>query len=188
MADDIADFPIVVLEADFPEKVGKTGLFDLLMPVGNSGVVFTANVPGVLRTYGCEFTPQVEHLSRLRAAAVLVQMGLIRGEAFEFFRLALGETSAQTALRYGVTEPIVLGWEQNVTEIPFEVWRDMTVLVSKAAQVAFPHQPIQSQDWRPRLIRVFPILPLQHSQENTASYPTLLDNSGIPGIECYPGT
>src|ERR1700758_4011822 len=122
MSDDLADFPIVILENDYPEQIGKIGLFDFLMEVGNTGLVFTAAVPGRLYESGPVFSAIVQKYSRLRAASTLVHMGWARGESFTFLRVALEWTISQVATLYGVSDVTVMEWEANLIPIPITVW------------------------------------------------------------------
>jgi hypothetical protein len=159
MADDLADYPIVVLENDYPEAVGKIGLFDLLMPVGNTGLIFTAAVPGRLYEWGPTFTPLVTKAANLRAASTLVQMGLIRGESVAFMRAALGFTQADLAALYGVPLSTVIGWEDNTLPIPRGTWQCLAFRVCTADGRSLPVDTALTPSWRPRLIRVFPVVP-----------------------------
>jgi len=185
MADDLADYPIVVLENDFPEAAGKLGLFDLLMPVGSTGLVFTAAMPGILRTWGVEFSAAVQRASYLRAASTLVQMGLIRGESFLFLRTALGLTQLEVATLYGVTTIEVDGWETNSIPIPLSVWACFSARVCAADRVPYPSSSSFGSSFRARLIRVFPEAPAipQPAGPYTSSCP---NPPPFPGSECYP--
>lgn len=168
VADDLADFPIVVLENDFPEQVGKIGLFDFLMPVGATGLVFTAAVPGRLYQWGPTFTPLVQTAARLRAASTLIQMGLIRGESFEFMRLALGLSQADVAALYNVTLSTVIDWEDNSLPIPLAIWQCFAFRVCLADGRTLPPEQSLTPSWRPRLIRVFPTIPTPPQPQPTS--------------------
>jgi len=156
MADDLASFPIVVLENDYPEQVGKIGLFDLLMPVGATGLIFVAAVPGRLYEWGPTFSDPVQKAANLRAASTLVQMGLIRGESFAFLREALRLTQAEVAAMYGVPLLTVQGWENNTIEIPRNTWGCLALRVCVADGRAMLAEYALVMNFRPRLIRVFP--------------------------------
>lgn len=160
MADDLPDFPIVVLEADYPERVGRVGLFDYLMPVGDTGIVFVAAVPGTLYEWGVQFTPEVQQASNLRAASTLAHMGLIRGETFEFLRLSLQLTQADIATAFGVPLATVQGWEDNTIPIPVNSWADLSNQVCEADHRASLTEHAPCPDFRPRKIRVFPETPM----------------------------
>lgn len=160
MADDLADFPIVVLENDYPEQVGKIGLFDYLMPVVPTGIVFVAAVPGRLYKQGPRFTDAVRRASNLRAASTLVQMGLIRGESFAFLRNALGLTQAEVAAIDGVPASIVDDWETNAIPVPRSIWACLAFRVCVAdGRTLPPDYALPPPNWRPRKIRVFPNIP-----------------------------
>lgn len=185
MADDLADLPLVVLENDYPERVGKIGLFDIQMPVGNTGLIFIAAMPGRLYLSGPTFTPPVEHVAYLRAASTLVQIGLVRGESFAFLRYALQLTQAQVATLYGVLESTVQGWEDNSIPIPVSVWNCFSYRVMVADGRVLPANPAVNPSARPRVIRVFPNAPMvSQSQESQPLCPS--PPSGLPGAECYP--
>ena len=184
MADDLADYPIVVLENDYPEAFGKLGLFDLLMPVGDTGLVFTAAMPGVLRVTGPSFTPLVEHVAYLRAASTLIQMGLVRGESFAFLRYALQLTTADVATLYGVPESTVQGWEDNSIPIPPTVWNCFSQRVMVQDGRVLPANPAINPSFRPRLIRVFPNAPMVSQQQG--AQPECPPPPDFPEAECFP--
>lgn len=162
MADDLADFPIVVLEADYPEQVGKVGLFDYLMPVGATGIVFTAAVPGLLREWGPVFSDAVQKAANLRAASTLVQWGLVRGDTFAFLRQALRMTQADVAAIDGVLLATVQGWEDGTIPLPRTAWSCLAFRVSlQDGRSGLDEYATPYPDFRPRLIRVFPNIPMQ---------------------------
>lgn len=186
MADDLADFPIVVLENDFPEQVGKIGLFDIQMPLGNTGILFVAAVSGVLMPLGVIFTPLVTYRSYLAASTAIIRMGLIRGESFEFLRTTLSLSQSDIAVLYGVDQAAVVAWEANVVPVPWSVWSCLSYRVALADGVALPsHGTIDPPSWRPRLIRVFPNIPMI-SQEQTGEPAYHAPCPILPGAECYP--
>lgn len=160
MADDLPDFPIVVLENDFPEQIGKLGLFDFLMPVGSTGIIFIAAVPGVLRVSGVTFSPEVQQAARLRAASQLVHMGLINGDTFGFVRMAIPFTQAEAATRLGVPLATVQAWESGVSPVPRLVWDTLAVEVTRLDGRSLPaDRAICPPSFRGRRIRVFPNVP-----------------------------
>lgn len=185
MADDLADFPIVVLENDYPEQVGKVGLFDYLMPVGATGLVFVAAVPGTLYLWGPTFTEPVKRAADLRAASTLVQMGLIRGESFAFLRNALRLTQAEVAAIDGVPVSTVEDWENNVIPVPRAIWACLAFRVCSADGRSLPVEyALCPPSWRPRKIRVFPNVPsIPQSQPATPPCPPPLD---LVGPDCPP--
>jgi hypothetical protein len=159
MADDLPDFPIVVLEADYPEQIGKVGLFDYLMPVGSTGVVFVAAVPGRLYPWGIVFSEPVKQAADLRAASTLAHWGIIRGEAFTFLRNALRLSQSDIATMFGVTLATVQGWENNTIPIPVTAWGCTQSRVCIADGRVFLSKFAIDPDFRPRKIRVFPNSP-----------------------------
>lgn len=161
MADDLPDFPIVELEADSPEQIGQVGLFDYLMPVGSTGIIFIAAVPGILYQWGIGFTDAVKVACNLRAASTLVHMGLIRGETFAFMRSALQLSQSDLATAYGVSLATVQGWENNTIELPRLVWSALATDVGRADNGrGVPSEYALTPDFRPRRIRVFPSVPM----------------------------
>lgn len=160
MADDLGNYPIVVLENDYPEQAGKVGLFDYLMPVGNTGIVFVAAVQGILYQWGPQFTDAVKQAANLRAASTLVQMGLIRGETFAFLRNALQLTQNDVALMYAVPLATVQGWENNTIIIPTGIWGDLSCRVANADNRGALTEYSLTPNFRPRKIRVFPNVPI----------------------------
>lgn len=188
---DIAEYPIVVLESDAPEQVGKAGLFDLYMSVGNTGLVFMAAVPGVLFVEGPQFTEPVRRSAELRAATTLVQMGLIRGESFAFIREALRLTQQETADSIGVGAPTLIGWEQNMVGVPINAWTALAQRACLADGRALPSHHALFADWRPRVIRIFPNIPMRSAQQSGQGsqqpQPPVFPGA-FPGAECFPLT
>lgn len=160
MSDDLAEFPIVILEADFPEQIGKVGLFDYLMPVGSLGIVFVAAVPGVLYPWGITFTEAVKQAADLRAASTLAHWGLIRGETFAFLRNALRLSQSDIATMFGVPLATVQGWENNSIPIPMNAWGCTQSRVCIADGRVFLSNYAMEPDYRPRKVRVFPNIPV----------------------------
>jgi DNA-binding transcriptional regulator YiaG len=175
MADDLADFPIVVLEADYPEAVGKIGLFDIHMPVGLTGIVFVAAVPGRLYVWGPNFTDSVRQAANLRAASTLVHMGLINGDTFTFLRSTLQITQADLATQLGVPFATVQGWEDGSIEIPRLSWTTLAQQVVAADGRSLPVELACPPNFRGRKIRVFPNIPME-----------TMPQSSIPS-DCNPG-
>jgi hypothetical protein len=168
MSDDLADYPIVVLENDYPEGVGKVGLFDYLMPVGSTGIVFVAAVPGRLYKQGPTFREPVRDAANLRAASTLVQMGLMRGAAVAFLRNALKLTQQELADALGVLLADVQAWESDAVEIPRLYWNDIGNRVMRAdGRVLIRDTPgCPSASYRGRKIRVFPNIPMPTTTSN----------------------
>lgn len=192
MADDLADYPIVVLENDYPEQVGKVGLFDFLMPVGNTGIVFTAAVPGRLYKWGPTFTDTVKAVSRLRAASTLAQMGLVNGATVAFLRVALQLTQAELATSLGVALADVQDWETNVSEIPRLMWDEISRRVGVADGRPLPSVVACPQNFRPRKIRVFPNIPMGAQPQPTNPSVTSTNGCSPPDnavtLDCIPLT
>lgn len=186
MADDLADYPIVVLENDYPEQAGKMGLFDLLMPVGSTGLVFTAAMPGRLYEWGPVFSDEVQRVSNLRAATTLIQMGLIRGESLAFIRSALRLSQQELADLYSVTLGTVVGWEDNSIPIPLNIWTCLSYRACLADGRILPADRALCPDWRARLIRVFPNTPGQSTAGPGDQLLCPDPPSSLPGAECYP--
>lgn len=161
MADDLPEFPIVVLEADFPEEIGKVGLYDYLMTVGTTGIVFVAAVPGRLQEWGPVFSAVVQKAANLRAASTLMQMGLINGDTFGFIRQALQLSQADVATLYGVTLATVIAWENNTIVVPLANWACLAYRLSLADGRTLLSEFALNPDFRARRIRVFPNIPLQ---------------------------
>ena len=188
MADDLADFPIVVLENDAPEEVGKLGLFDLLMPVGNTGLIFKAAVPGVLQRWGVKFSSEVGRAANLRAATTLIHMGLIRGESLVFIREALWLSPQELADSLGVVLSSVAAWESNAAVVPLHAWENLALLACFADGRTLPNHHALCPDWRPRVIRVFPNIPARGLAQASipSAYSSPVPFGGFPGAECFP--
>ena len=190
MADDLANYPIVVLENDYPEQVGKVGLFDFLMPVGSTGIVFTAAVPGRLYVWGPTFTAAVQAAAKLRAASTLAQMGLINGATFAFLRDALQLTQTELANELGVTVTEVQDWENDVVEIPRLMWDNVSRRVGTADGRALPSVVACPPNFRPRKIRVFPNIPM--GAQPSVNNPSVTSTNGCTPpsnavtLDCIP--
>jgi len=165
MADDLAQFPIVVLESDYQETIGKIGLYDYLMTVGATGIEFMAAVPGRLQIWGPVFALNVQKAANLRAASTLVQMGLISGDTFAFMRQALGFSQSDIATMYGVTLATVIAWEGNSIPVPRANWACLAYRVCIADGRGMPSDFALNPDFRARMIRIFPNIPMQAMQQ-----------------------
>jgi hypothetical protein len=188
---DLPEYPIVVLENDAPERVGKVGLFDLYMPVVGTGIVFVAAVPGTLFLAGPRFTEIVRRASNLRAATTLIHMGLIRGESLAFIREALNLTFQETADLAGVPLSTVIGWENNTIPVPLHVWTALAQRACVADGRSLPANHAICPDWSLRQIRVFPNIPsrgvAQVNQASDFQSQVLSDFQPLfPGAECFP--
>lgn len=159
MADDLPDFPIVVLENDFPELPGRVGLFDFIMTVGATGIQFTAAIPGVLRVTTIEFTPLAQLYARRRAASTLAQWGLTNGDTLQFLRLAVPRTEQEQADKFGVPLVSLQAWEANTAEIPILSWRELATEVARLDGRFLPQNGQCPTSFRGRRIRVFPNIP-----------------------------
>lgn len=184
MADDLADYPLVVLENDYPEQVGKMGLFDYLMPVGTTGVVFVAAMPGRLYPWGPTFSAEVQRASNLSAASTLVQMGWISAQPLAFLRNALQMSQTDVATLEGVLLATVQGWEDGSVPVPRLVWRDLANRVMQQSGRSMPPDQAMCPNMRPRKIRVFPNLPMvsdQVAQDSSCPEPV-----SLVGPNCLP--
>ncbi len=153
------DFPIVELEDDSPQAVGKVGLYDFFMQVGNTGIRFVAAIPGVLQTYGPVFTVAAQKAANLRAASTLAQWGLVSGDTFGFLAQAAGLSPADLATKYNVTLSTVNAWLANQTPVPPLVWRCLAYLVGTLDGRVISDFALAPVSFQPRLIRVFPNVP-----------------------------
>lgn len=162
MADDLPSFPLVLLEADYPEMVGKAGLFDFLMPVGSTGIIFIAALPGILRVNAPEFSDFAKLYAYRRAASTLMQMGLVNGDTLTFLRTAVPRTQQEQADKFNVPLATYQAWESGAVEVPRNNWGCL------AAEIGVLDGRPLALDWalcppnfRPRRIRVFPQIPGQ---------------------------
>jgi len=154
------DFPIVELEADSPQGIGKVGLYDFLMDVGSTGIRFVAALPGLLRTWGPEFTLAAQQAAYLRAASTIAQWGVVSGDTFGFLAQGAGLSDADLALRYNVSLATVQGWIANTIPVPPSVWRCLASLVGSLDGRAISDFALSPSSLRPRLIRIFPNAPM----------------------------
>jgi hypothetical protein len=170
------DFPIVELEADSPQMVGKVGLFDLIIPVGSTGISFIAAIAGLLQVWGPVFQPAAVRLANLRAASTLCQWGLISGDIFAFERAAIQLQQSDVATILGVPLVTVEEWEADEIPVPRLMWQEIASRVCKADQRYLPPdlQPIvPPASYRGRQVRIFPNVPMPPQPS--------------PAPECPPG-
>jgi hypothetical protein len=157
------DFPIVVLEADSPQAIGKVGLFDYVIQVGSTGITFQAAMAGLLQSWGPIFQPAAIQLANLRAASTLCQWGLISGDIFAFERAAIGLSQSDVAALLNVPLVTVEEWEADELPVPRLMWQEIAARVCKADQRSLPPdlQLIMPNNgaFRPRQIRIFPNVP-----------------------------
>ena len=156
------DFPIIELEDDSPQQVGKVGLYDYIFPVGNSGIHFKAAIAGLLYTWGPSFQPAATKLAQLRAASTLVQWGLISPDIFAFQRSSIQLSQSDVAAILGVDLATVQAWENGTTPIPRLMWQEIAARVCKADQRPLPPELapcINPETYRHRTIRIFPNVP-----------------------------
>ena len=156
------DFPIVVLEADSPQAVGKVGLYDYIIQVGSTGITFVAAMAGILQSWGPVFTPLAIRHANLRAASTLVQWGLISGDIFAFERASIQLQPQDVANILGVDLTTVEEWEADEIPVPVLMWREIATRVAKADQRYIPTDLqvlIPPASYRGRTIRIFPNVP-----------------------------
>ena len=157
------DFPIVELEADSPQAIGKVGLYDFIIPVGSTGIKFIAAIAGLLQSWGPVFQPAAIQLANLRAASTIVQWGLISGDIFAFERAAIQLSQQDVADILGVTLLTVQQWESGQVPIPRLMWQEIAARVCKADQRSLPPD-LQLIDppasFRARTVRIFPNVPM----------------------------
>lgn len=156
------DFPIVVLEADSPQAIGKVGLYDFIIQVGNPPIVFVAAMAGLLQSWGPIFQPAAIRLANLRAASTLCQWGLISGDIFAFERSSIGLTQSAVATLLGVPLTTVEEWEADEIPVPRLMWQEVAARVCKADQRSLPPDLqviVPPASYRGRTIRIFPNVP-----------------------------
>jgi len=153
------DFPIVQLEADSPQAVGKPGLYDFTMPVGNTGIVFIAALQGILRENGVDFTLLAQQAAYRRAASTLAQWGVISSDTFAFLAQGANLSASDLAFRYSVSVPTAQGWLDGQIPVPTAVWRCLAAFVCYLDGRSLADCAPPPTSLRPRLIRVFPNVP-----------------------------
>lgn len=156
------DFPIVELESDSPQAIGKVGLFDYLIPVGSTGIRFVAAIAGLLQSWGPVFQPAAMQLADLRAASTLCQWGLISGDIFAFERSSIQLSQQDVATLLNVPLVTVEEWESDEVPVPRLMWQEIAARVCKTDQRSLPPElqvVFPSPSFRPRLVRIFPNVP-----------------------------
>ena len=156
------DFPIVELEADSPQAIGKVGLFDLVIQVGNTGITFIAAIAGLLKSWGPVFQPAAVALANLRAASTLCHWGLVSGDVFAFQRASIQLQQGDVATILGVPLGTVQAWEAATLPIPRLMWQEIAARVCAADQRSLPPElqlPVPPASFRGRTVRIFPRVP-----------------------------
>lgn len=170
----VFDFPIVELENDSPQGIGKSGLFDFSMPVGNTGIVFVAALQGILYAWGPQFSDLAKQAAYRRAASTLAQWGIVSNDTFAFIALGVPMDAQGIATRYGVPLATAQGWLNGTIPVPAQVWQCFAHLVCATDQRNFlpnPPSPVPPPSLRPRTIRVFPNVPTPSMPQPPAAPP-----------------
>ncbi|MGH7867861.1 MAG: hypothetical protein ACREP9_09595, partial [Candidatus Dormibacteraceae bacterium] len=157
------DFPIVELEADSPQAIGKVGLYDMVITVGGTGIKFVAAIAGLLQPWGPVFQPIAIQLANLRAASTLCRWGLISGDIFAFERAAIGLQQSDVATILSVPLLTVQQWESDQIPVPRLAWQEIAARVCKADQVYLPSEltvPVPPASFVARTVRIFPRVPM----------------------------
>jgi hypothetical protein len=158
------DFPIVVLEDDSPQQIGKVGLYEYIIPVGSTGITFVAYIAGLLQPWGPVFQPAAMYLANLRAGSTLAQWGLISGDIFAFLRSSINLDQAAVATFLGVPITTVEEWEADEVPVPRLMWQAVAARVCKTDQRSLPPDLQLAMPnngaFRPRQIRIFPNVPM----------------------------
>ena len=159
------DFPIIELEADSPQGIGKLGLFDIQMPVGTTGIVFVAAVQGTLQSWGPTFTDIVRNAAYLRAASTLAGMGIATGETMQFLRTAINLSQADLAVKLGEDVPTIQAWESNQSPMLISAWTYLADMICKLDGRSALMDLSLNPDLRPRVIRIHVTVPQVVSHE-----------------------
>lgn len=155
------DFPIVELEADSPQGIGKSGLFDFRIPVGSTGIVFVAALQGLLTAQGPVFAQATQQAAFRRAGSTLAQWGIVSAPTFAFLAQAANLSATDLATRYGVSTPTVQDWLSGQTPVPVSVWQCLATLVCFIDGRNFlPGLAVSPTSLQPRVIRIFPSVPM----------------------------
>lgn len=174
------DFPIVELENDSPQAIGKGGLFDYFVTVPNTGITFVAAIAGVLYATGVVFPPASIISANLRAASTLAQMGLLSGNTLTFLRTGAQLTQAQEAAIVGVPLLTYQAYEAGTLPVPLAVWKCLAFRVTTMDGRYMATELNLSQDFRARLIRIFP-------NPGNVPGPSTPDVGCVPkGLVCAP--
>jgi hypothetical protein len=156
------DFPIVELESDSPQAIGKVGLYDLIIPVGSTGITFVAAIAGLLQSWGPVFQPAAVQLANLRAASTLCQWGLISGDIFAFERASIQLSQSDVAALLNVPLLTVQEWEADEIPVPRLMWQNIAARVCKTDQRYLPSELqviVPPPSFRARQVRIFPNVP-----------------------------
>ena len=127
-------------------------LYDYEMPVVGTGIVFVAQMNGVLRPSGPIFSERLTTAAHRRAASMLIHMGLISGPTFRFLREALGMTQGDVATLLATTSDMVRAWEEG--SVTRDAWITLAEKVVQADNSWMNTYLALQPDLRPRRIRV----------------------------------
>ena len=136
-------------------------LIDYTLQVGNTGIKFVAGLTGWRESDGtARFIPGACAAAFRRAASTLAWMALVSGQTFQFLRLSLNLTIAQTAVLVGETDSTVEDWEDGSLPVQVSPWQTLADAALKAdMRAGIAYTPLPAPDFRPRTIRIFPDIP-----------------------------
>jgi DNA-binding transcriptional regulator YiaG len=148
----------------------KYVLTDYVLRVGFTDLHFVAGLPALVTTSGPQFSAKVLQAMWTRAASTLTQMGLMRGQTFQFIRLGLPMTEAEVATMFNVLVSDVQDWESEAVPVPLNAWRCLAAKIDKkdgrysSSELALcPPGP----SYRYRMIRIYPDIPQEPMPQNT---------------------
>jgi hypothetical protein len=116
---------------------GVSGTFEMVVPVGNTGITFMARVPGIQTRTGVTFTPRVNRAVLLRAASTLAHWGMRDGGIIAFMREALSMLPEDMGALCGVSEAVVAQWESDQVEMPRLMFDTLAEYVCRTDQRSY---------------------------------------------------
>jgi hypothetical protein len=114
-----------------------TRLYDFVMPVSNTGIVFVAALPGVMTAEGPKFNLNVRIPALRRAASTLAHWGMIRGGIITFMREALYMDEQALAAKLGSSEAQVILWETDQEAMPRTFFDILAALACQADERSY---------------------------------------------------
>lgn len=156
---------VVVQVSDETDRlVGVAGNFDMYLPVGETGIVFVAFVPGVDTKRGIRHVSRVRRAVMLRAASTLAHWGVQNGDVIEFMREAAYLDRQVLAAMLGISEAQVERFETDVEEMPRLMFEALSVYVTGLDQrgpgTGFVLHPPEDR-YRP--VRIWPSIPVSNA-------------------------
>jgi len=156
----VSERTLIEVSDETDRLVGTEGFDDVYMPVGDTGIVFVANIPAIMTKKGVKFRSRTYRAALLRAASTLAHWGMRDGAIIAFMRTAANLNQQVLAAQCGVSEAVVQDWETDVSEMPRLSFDTLAALVCTLDQRNYGQGfQLVPPDGDTRLYRIVPAIP-----------------------------